>query len=141
MGDSIRAAKDLIKTMTVGLKTVVWCLINPVQAAARAQGQQNPGPSPQHPMSEDERELLEQFFQWALVCLRIYSRASASATGSPAAAAAAAQEAKEIHELFVGALLVMEPRSVRGALSRHLGLYFNIVLQVRWAEGKWEERG
>jgi hypothetical protein len=119
-GDSLRMVKEMIVTMLRGLKTVIWCLVSPAQAWARARNQPMPERTAPHALSEEEREMLANLFQWGLVCLlRVYSRQ----------AGATAQEAKDVFDLFVGALQVMEAPHLRLAMGRHLELYFNVVLQ------------
>ena len=54
-------------------------------------------------LSHEERDLLAQYFKWALGCLRIYSREQG---GTGASSSSTPAETKEIFELFVGALLV-----------------------------------
>ena len=119
-GDSLRTAKEMIMTMMRGLKTVIWCLVSPAQAVARALNKPMPERSQPHTLNDEEKELLASFFQWGLLCLlRVYSRH----------AGATPQEAKEVFDIFVGALQVMEAQHLRLALGRHLELYFNVMLQ------------
>ena len=70
--ESIKAIKSLMKTMILGLKTVVWCVSN---------YKENQGPTARSPrgtsqflpLTESEIVLIRHFFELALDCFQVYS--------------------------------------------------------------------
>lgn len=127
--DSTRDVKALIKTMILGLKTVLWCLTNYAKNRKdkdKVDESQRPAgydPSihilPVKPiMTRNERALVSDFFKGGLNCCRLYN--SALGTRGP--------EAKEILDHFASAFTVLDAHNMRDCVGPHMALLFDGVL-------------
>ena len=74
-GETIKGMKALIKTMVLGLKTVVWCVSN-YRTSSSGGGPRGSQTGAAVPLTEYEIELIANFFEYALGCLDVYGAGS-----------------------------------------------------------------
>ncbi len=118
--DSVKELKSLVKTMVVGLKTVIWCCNN--YHRPRAGGEQKRQDDQQHPqpaiiMPEIERDLVSKAFKWALECLLISLESSDGISS----------DGKDLLDHFAGAFTVLESYNFRMIVGPHIPLLFEIL--------------
>ena len=108
--------KALLKTMLLGLKTVIWCVHNypPALTANQAKSQKN-----FHSFTSAEKSLLAKYVEWGMSCLKVY-RSPASEGSSP--------QYKEILESFSSSLAVVPPATLRSILLELMPSVFETLL-------------
>ena len=105
--------KQLIKTLIVAVRTVVWSVSN-----VKTGGQAAP-----RGMQEHECAITSKLLKHGLRCFGIYAveeGAGAAAAGGGAAGAGSAKEEKEILELFAGVFTVLDERTFRDVFTLHM---------------------
>ena len=99
--------KQLIKTLIVGMRTVVWSVSN-LRTNTAAKG-----------MIEEECLIAAKLVKNGLKCFRLYSSAGHS---DP-------KEEKEILDLFAGVFTVLDPRTFQDIFSLKIGILLEHVLE------------
>ena len=119
--EAIREAKQLVKTIVMGMKTILWSLSNlraPVsQNATRVVTPSGKG------MTDEECQMSSQYFGDALVCFTLLEGTAVDASGSSKPGQPVAtpkSEQKELLELFSGAFTVLEIQNFREVIGRHI---------------------
>ena len=103
--------KQLIKTLIVAVRTVVWSVSN-VKGGGHIRGMQDRG------MQEHECLITAKLLKHGLKCFSIYSN------DDPAGA----KEEKEILELFAGVFTVLDERTFRDVFTLNLHVLFQHLL-------------
>jgi hypothetical protein len=116
VGDSVKDVKSLVKTMIVGLKTVIWCCSNYRRKQAKGQAGSAPR-APPYIMTPEELSLVAKFMKWGLPCLGIFTR-TADANSS---------EWKDVLDHFAGAFTVLESYNLRASIGRHIPELYDAV--------------
>ncbi len=118
--DSVKELKSLVKTMIVGLKTVIYCCNNYHQPKPGGeQKRQNDRHSQQATvMPEVERDLVSKAFRWALECLSISMECFDGTSHGGW---------KDLLDLFAGAFTVLQSYNFRMVVGPHIPLLFEIL--------------
>eukprot|EP00939_MAST-03C_sp_MAST-3C-sp1_P004697 g4697.t1 len=112
--NTVKDAKQLIKTMILGLKTVVWCVSNyNRQAATMDKGKEKAlaKKSIHRRMYESEMLLLVRFFRKALCCFSAYSEKNARLS-----------EKKEVLDHFAAVFTVLDAHSFQDLFRAQMDL-------------------
>ena len=113
--------KALLKTMLLGLKTVIWCVHNYRTGSTPTNPNTNAKPSgPIHQFTTAEKALLSKYVNWAMSCLKIY-RSPETLEESP--------QYKEILENFSASLTVLPPPTLRSILHGLMPDIFQMLLE------------
>jgi len=115
VSESPRDCKQLLKTMILGVKTVVWSVSN--SRMAITQTQPASGSVPQKGMSESESALVAKLLKEGLQCCVIYSHDPDS---SP-------QEEKEVLDYFAGVFTVLDVRNFSQVFSSQIDFLYERV--------------
>ena len=104
--------KQLIKTLIVAVRTVVWSVSN-----VKTGGQAAP-----RGMQEHECAITSKLLKHGLRCFGIYAveEGGAATSGTGAAGGGSAKEEKEILELFAGVFTVLDERTFRDVFTLHM---------------------
>ena len=113
--------KALLKTMLLGLKTVIWCVHNyrttPIPTAPSASSPHRPRST--HDFTTAERALLSKYVDWGMSCLSVY-RSPLLSPDTP--------HYKEILESFSSSLAVVPPPTLRSILLGLMPTVFKTLL-------------
>ena len=156
--DSIDDLKSLIKTMLLGLKTVIWCVnnyrVSKEQLEAykhrdkrdKGRGALDPETYP-FKFTDRERDLVSKYLKWGLECLSIFkvnlpsndtapeSPDSSSAKPSVSSAIPSTpselkqlEEYREVLNSFAASFTVLDPFNVKMTVGLHVTLLFDALL-------------
>lgn len=108
--DSTQDVKALVRTMILGLRTVVWCVSNYRRTANT--------PRTTSSLTEEELRLLSRFVKWGLRCIVVFSD-----NIDPSV-----PEEKEVLEHFAGVFTVIESHHFRDVFVRQLPTLVGLML-------------
>ena len=114
--------KQLIKTLIVAVRTVVWSVSNVKTVAPPQPGAAGVPQTFARGMQEHECAITAKLLKHGLKCFSIYAAEDTGTAGGAGAAghAAPSKEEKEILDLFAGVFVVLDERTFRDVLTLHM---------------------
>lgn len=109
--DSVKDVKSLLKTMVLGLKTVVWCVSNYRRPTTAA-------PEGGATMTEQELRLVNRFLRWGVPCFSIYRDCIDPGV----------EEEKEVLDQFAGVFTVLDPHNFKDVFEGQIPSLFDEIL-------------
>jgi transformation/transcription domain-associated protein len=113
--DGIKEVKQLIKTMVLGLKTVVWCVSNYNHTNKKKSTQVK---GKRQKMSEKELRMILRFCESALHCFRVYSKQNARLS-----------EKKEVLDHFAAVFTVLDPAAFQDVFQAQIGMMYDYLMK------------
>ena len=129
--DTIEDVKSLMKTMILGLKTVIWCVTNyrrrqeTKRGTAASIGQLQMGTPNDNSkfsdvaISDEERCMVARFLKRGLQCFLVYSRCADKTS----------VDEKEVLDHFAGAFTVLETHTFRDIFIKYMPMLFDSILE------------
>lgn len=125
ISDSVNDIKSLIRTLILGLKTVIWCVTNynsredDNQSKTGLSAEQQAALMNKITMTEEERKMVARFLKNGLKCFMIYGEVSKMSLAGE----------KEVLDHFAGAFTVLEASNFRDVFIVHMELLYECILK------------
>ncbi len=113
--DGIKEVKQLIKTMVLGLKTVVWCVSNYNDTNKKKSMNSK---TKRQKMSETELRMILCFCESALQCFRVYNKQNARM-----------KEKQEVLEHFAAVFTVLDPQAFQDVFQAQMSMLYDNLMK------------
>ena len=113
--DGIKEVKQLIKTMVLGLKTVVWCVSNYDDTNKKKSLSSK---IKRQKMSETELRMILCFCDSALQCFRVYNKRNARLS-----------EKKEVLDNFAAVFTVLDPSAFQDVFQAKMSMLYDYLMK------------
>eukprot|EP01029_Cantina_marsupialis_P010647 TRINITY_DN241_c0_g1_i4.p1 TRINITY_DN241_c0_g1~~TRINITY_DN241_c0_g1_i4.p1 ORF type:complete len:4473 (-),score=800.75 TRINITY_DN241_c0_g1_i4:399-13817(-) len=114
------SAKNIIRIIFEGMKSLLWCLQRIDEPTKNPpQSKNSKESSKKRTLTEDELELVSDFFKYGLLCTSVYTDADPQTFN----------EQCDALQFFADVFTVLEPRHFHDVLSSHVDLLYDAILR------------
>ena len=130
--ESIQDVQIMVRSIIVGLKTVVWCISNyrlPKEKEKPAPGASEEPAAPVIRMTKFERDLVEKYIDFAIPCMKVFAPLPTKAGAAGASMSIAGeQQQRDVVTYFAACFTVLDSFNLRRTLGKKIGLLVDTLV-------------